>query len=127
MPRTAGGRSQMFKLAPAIAGLALALFAPGAHAADPWPSGSQNAFNDRFGGNSGPNAARVQSGLSTVWSRTFDSPVVGTPVIGSNEGVYFATENGEIWAIRRTDGVKYWEQFVPGQIEGSVLKGPNAI
>ena len=116
----------MFKFAPALAALVALLVAPVAWAADPWPSDGQNQLNYRNGGSAGPPASRAAN-LTTRWSRTFDSPVVGTPVVADNGGVYVATENGEVWGVRRTDGVKYWEQFVPGQIEGSMLKGPNAV
>jgi outer membrane protein assembly factor BamB len=122
----------MFKYALATAGLALALLVPAAQAAtnqsEPWPSDGQNTFNTRYGGNAGPTGSRATKDLVPVWARTFDSPVVGTPIISSaTGGIYFSTENGEVWAIRRKDGVKYWEQFVNGQVEGSVLKGPNFV
>lgn len=117
----------------AIGLLVLALPAP-ALAADPWPSDGQNPYNMRNGKDWAPTASRTTKDLVRVWKTTptFDSPVVGTPIIGDNNGVYVATENGEVYGIRRSDGAKYWERTVDfsgtgAQVEGSLLKAGNTI
>lgn len=117
--------SQTYKLMLATAGLLVGLVASTAQAADPWPSDGQNPYNHRYGGNAGPTGSRAYN-LTKVWSRSFDSPVVGTPIIADNGGIYVATQNGEVTALRYNDGVKYWGQYIGdrtmGRIEGSVLR-----
>lgn len=109
------------------AALALLVAPASAGAADPWPSDGQNPFNTRYGNNWGPAASKSTKDLTTAWVRRFDSPVVGTPLIADNGGVYVATENGEVWGIVRKTGTKYWEQYAGGKIEGSLLKVGGSV
>jgi outer membrane protein assembly factor BamB len=111
----------------ALALVVATLSAGSAFADDPWPSDGQSPYNTRNLLKNAPLSSKATTGLTAIWKRTFDSPVVGTPIVSTNGGVYVATENGEVTGVVQTTGAKYWEQYVGRRIEGSLLKVGNLV
>jgi outer membrane protein assembly factor BamB len=133
----------MFKLALAIAGLALALLVPAAHAADPWPSDGGNAFNWRLSPTGAPSPGQAPN-MRKLWEVKLEGAVSGTPILGDNNGVYVGTEAGSVYGLPQDragqgsgvpdqgvvagpQGIVFWAQYIQGPIRSSLLKVGNTI
>lgn len=110
----------------ALAAAALLAGAGTAQAQDPWPNDHRDAFNSRNGASAGPAGSRGVN-LSKLWERRFDSPVLGTPVIGKEGGTYVATEAGTVYGLLRDTGTVFWARFTGGELRGGVLKFGETI